>query len=65
MNIRQAYKAWRFNRDLRIAKKRFDKVRRNSVYEKMSRPERRRVWKNFWPRLSFRQTNIPHINKTK
>ncbi len=41
MKIRKKIDEWIFNRDLRIARKKFEKVRRSSPYNEAPRLERR------------------------
>ena len=50
MKIRERLDKWIFERDLRLAKKRFEKVRRSSVYNKAPKLKRRQYVKEIlWP----------------
>ena len=57
MKIKERLDKWIFNRDLRLAKKRFEKIRRSSIYNEAPRTKRRNYVKDIL-RIAFKSIRI-------
>ena len=57
MKIKERLDKWIFNRDLRLAKKRFEKIRRSSIYNEAPRLKRRSYIKDIL-RVAFKSIRI-------
>ena len=57
MSVKERVDKWLFNRNLRLAKKRFEAVRRSSVYNEAPRLKRRSYIKDIL-RVAFKSIRI-------
>lgn len=58
MGLKQVFNLWCFNRDLRLARRRFERLRRSSVYNTFPRLERRGVIKSILRAAGFKKIRL-------
>jgi hypothetical protein len=58
MSLKHRLERWVFNRDLSVAKKRFEKIRKSSIYNKAPTLKRRGIVKEILRAAGFKKIRI-------